>query len=125
MPPQPNLKNYFLNLNFYVALADLELESSDLSLKSAKITDTSHPCQNALHTGKAVKEREWDSKRIRRPTHSRTLSCQVLPLTAREAKTWYPQSRGGKTWGLGTSFLAVLLSRGTSEQSLGSRDTCF
>ena len=63
--------------------------------------------------------------RIRGPTHGRVLSCQVLPLTAREAKTWYPQSREGRTWGLGTSLPAVLLSRGTSEKGLGSRDTCF
>lgn len=49
----------------------------------------------------AVKEREWGWKRIHGPTHSSVLSCQVLPLTAREAKTWCPQSRGGENLGTG------------------------
>lgn len=49
----------------------------------------------------AVKERERGWKRIHGPTHSSVLSRQVLPLTARETKTWCPQSRGGENMGTG------------------------
>lgn len=55
-------------------------------------------CQNAPNTGQVSTK----GKRMRLRKNMPDPRCQELPLTAREAMTWCPQSRGRRAWGLGT-----------------------